>query len=104
MDTLANSIPKQGQALADKATDKANQVLGEAVPILKSTANQARAIGRQGIDAVTDAVSQARDVASDASDSIIAYTKKNPATALAIAAATGVVLYAAIKVYMSRRD
>jgi ElaB/YqjD/DUF883 family membrane-anchored ribosome-binding protein len=104
MDTLANNLPKQGQALADKATDKANQVLAEAAPMLKSTVSQARAIGRQGVDAVTDAVSQARDAASDASESIIAYTKKNPATALAIAAATGVVLYAAIKVFMSRRD
>jgi ElaB/YqjD/DUF883 family membrane-anchored ribosome-binding protein len=100
MDTLVNSLPKQGQALADKA----NQVLGEAAPILKSTANQARALGRQSIDAVTDVVSQARDAASDASDSIIAYTKKNPATALAIAAATGVVIYAGIKVLTSRRD
>ena len=104
MDTMANSLPKQGQALADKAADKANQVIGEAAPILKSGVNQARAIGRQGMDAMSDAVAQARDAASDASDSIIAYTKKNPATALAIAAATGVVLYAAIKVFMSRRD
>jgi ElaB/YqjD/DUF883 family membrane-anchored ribosome-binding protein len=104
MDTLANSLPKQGQALADKATDKANQVIGEAAPIVKSTVNQARAMGRQGVDAATEMLNQARDAASDASDSIIAYTKKNPATALAIAAATGVVLYAAIKVFMSRRD
>jgi ElaB/YqjD/DUF883 family membrane-anchored ribosome-binding protein len=104
MENLVNSLPKQGQALADKAADKANQVLSDAAPILKTTSNQARAIGRQGLDAVTDAVSYARDAASDASDSIIAYTKKNPATALAIAAATGVVLYAAIKILSSRRD
>jgi ElaB/YqjD/DUF883 family membrane-anchored ribosome-binding protein len=104
MDTLANSLPKQGQALADKATDKANQVLNDAAPLLKSTAGQARALGRQGVDAVSNAVGQARDAAVDASDSIIAYTKKNPATALAIAAATGVVIYAAIKVLTSRRD
>jgi ElaB/YqjD/DUF883 family membrane-anchored ribosome-binding protein len=103
MDTLANSLPKQGQALADKATDKANQVLNDAAPVLRSTVNQARALGRQGVDAVSGVVSQARDVAADASDSIIAYTKKNPATALAIAAATGVAIYAAIKVLTSRR-
>ena len=104
MDNLANSLPKQGQALADKAADKANQVLNDAAPVLKSTASQARALGRQGVDAVSDVVGQARDAAADATDSIIAYTKKNPATALAIAAATGVVIYAAIKVLTSRRD
>jgi ElaB/YqjD/DUF883 family membrane-anchored ribosome-binding protein len=104
MESLVNNLPKQGQALADKAADKANQVLSDAAPILKATANQARSISRQGLDAVTDAVAQARDAASDASDSIIAYTKKNPATALAIAAATGVVLYAAIRIFASRRD
>jgi ElaB/YqjD/DUF883 family membrane-anchored ribosome-binding protein len=104
MNTSVNHLPKQSQALADKATDKANQVLSDAAPMIKSTVNQARAIGQQGIDAVTDMVSQARDAASDATDSIVAYTKKNPATALAIAAAAGAVLYAAIKVISSRRD
>jgi ElaB/YqjD/DUF883 family membrane-anchored ribosome-binding protein len=104
MDTLVNHLSKQSHALADKATDTAHQVLSDAAPMIKRTANQARAIGQQGIDAVTDMVGQARDAASDASDSIVAYTRKNPATALAIAAAAGAVLYAAIKVMTSRRD
>jgi hypothetical protein len=49
-------------------------------------------------------VSQARDAASDASDSIIDYTKKNPITALAIAAASGALLYAAVKALLPSRD
>ena len=61
MESLVNNLPKQGQALADKTADKANQVLSDAAPILKTTANQARALGRQGLDAVTDAVAGRRD-------------------------------------------
>jgi cobalamin biosynthesis protein CbiD len=62
-----------------------------------SGAARAQAMGRQGIDAITDMASQARDAVSDASDSVIAYTKKNPVKALVIAGAFGALLYAVLK-------
>jgi ElaB/YqjD/DUF883 family membrane-anchored ribosome-binding protein len=91
--TSVDGIVKQGQALADKAADKAANLRG-----------QARTFGNQGIDAVSGALSQARDAASDASDSIVAYTQKNPVKALAIAAASGALLYAVTKALRPTRD
>jgi ElaB/YqjD/DUF883 family membrane-anchored ribosome-binding protein len=99
-----NNIVKQGQTLANKAADKADDLRSDAMPAVKKATNQARTIGQQGIDAVSDAFSQARDAASDASDSIVAYTKKNPVKALAIAAASGALLYALTKALSPNRD
>jgi hypothetical protein len=56
------------------------------------------------MDTISDMASQARDVASNASDSIVAYTKNNPVKALAIAVASGALLYAAIKALTPSRD
>jgi len=56
------------------------------------------------LGAINDIAAQARDAAANAADSIVSYTKRNPATALAIAAASGVVLYAAIRALRSSRD
>jgi hypothetical protein len=72
--------------------------------MIRKAAGQAQAVGKQGIDAITDAASQVSEAASNASVSIVAYTKKNPATALAIAAASGALLYALIKALTSRRE
>ena len=57
-----------------------------------------------GIDAITDMAGQVGDMASNASDSIVAYTKKNSVMALGIAAAAGALLYAAIKSLTPSRD
>jgi ElaB/YqjD/DUF883 family membrane-anchored ribosome-binding protein len=124
--SVASSFAKTGQALADKAADKAQgslrvaqntakdagELLSSKLEDIRSDAGtavsrgsrRAQSIGKQGLDAITDAASQARDVASNASDSIMAYTKKNPIKALAIAAAAGAVLYAAIKSLSPSRD
>lgn len=102
--TSVDSLVKQGHTLADKAADKVAEARDDAGPLLKKATNQARTIGKQGIDAVNDALSQARNTASDASESIAAYTKKNPVKALAIAASAGALLYAAIKALMPSRD
>ena len=80
--STTSSFAKTGQALADKAAAKAQSEL----------------------DTMTEMAGQARDVASNASDSIAAYTKKNPVKALAIAAASGALLYAVIKALSPSRD
>ena len=79
--TVTGNFAKTSQALADKATDKL-----------------------QGFDAVSDIAVQARDMVADTADSIVSYTKRNPVQALAIAAASGALIYVAIKALRSYRD
>ena len=104
MEASINSLSKQGQVLADKAKDKMEELRSEAAPLIKKAADQAQSMGKQGMAIVSDMAGQARDVAADASDSIVRYTKKNPVKALAIAAASGALLYAVIKAMTPRRD
>jgi ElaB/YqjD/DUF883 family membrane-anchored ribosome-binding protein len=121
-----SGFAKTGQTLADKATDKVqsgvrvaqdtardagnilstklDDVRSEAGTVVKAASSRVQSMGKQGLDAISDAVGQARDMASDASDSVIAFTKKNPVTALAIAAASGALLYAVIKASIPSRD
>jgi ElaB/YqjD/DUF883 family membrane-anchored ribosome-binding protein len=103
VDSIDN-LTKQGQALADRAVETADELRTGAAPLLKKATGQAQALGKQGIDAVSDMAQQVRDTAADASGSIIAYTKKQPATALAIAAASGALLFALLKMLTPSRD
>jgi ElaB/YqjD/DUF883 family membrane-anchored ribosome-binding protein len=89
-----------GNVLSSKLED----VRSDAGTAVRTGTRRIQSMGKQGLDAITDAVGQARDIASDASDSVVAYTKKNPFTALAIAAASGALLYAAVKALLPSRD
>jgi ElaB/YqjD/DUF883 family membrane-anchored ribosome-binding protein len=124
--STTSNFAKTGQGLADKAADKAQSGIQGAQDTVKDVGNalsgkiedvrseagtavnrgskRVQSMGKQGLDAITDMASQARDVASNASESIVAYTKKNPVKALAIAAASGALLYAAIKALSPSRD
>jgi ElaB/YqjD/DUF883 family membrane-anchored ribosome-binding protein len=124
--TVAGNFTRTSQALADKATDKvqagihsaqesakdagdalsskAAAVHNKAVPIMRNASGRVQSTVRQSLGAINDIAGQAREAAVNAADSIVSYTKKNPATALAIAAASGVVLYAAIRALRSSRD
>jgi hypothetical protein len=124
--TLAGSFAKTTQALAEKAADRAQSNIRVAQDSAKDIGNvlssgledvrtkagtavrrgsrRAQSMGKQGLDAVTDMASQARDVASNGSESIVAYTRNNPVKALAIAAASGALLFAAIKSLSLSRD
>ncbi len=124
--SATGSFAKTTQALADKAADKAQSGMRAAQDTAKSAGNilssqledvrsqagtvvsrgskRAQSMGKQGFDAITDMASQAREAASNASDSIVAYTKQNPVKALAIAAASGALLYAAIKTLSASRE
>jgi ElaB/YqjD/DUF883 family membrane-anchored ribosome-binding protein len=124
--SVAGNFAKTSQALADKATDKvqagirsAQQSVQEAgdslssrvtdahdkaVPAIRKASGLARSTAQQGFDAVSDMASQARDMATSAADSIVSYTKRNPLQALAIAAASGALLYVAMKALRSYRD
>jgi ElaB/YqjD/DUF883 family membrane-anchored ribosome-binding protein len=124
--TVADSFAKTAKALADKAANKAQagihgaqesvkvgrnglsskvgDVHDKAVPVIVEAAGRAQSRAQQSFDAISDIADQARDMAASATDSIVSYTKKNPVKALAIAAASGAVLYAAIRTFRSYRD
>ena len=98
--SITGNLSKYGQTIADKVDD----LRGDAAPALKKAVSRAQSMSRQGIDTISDMASQARDAASNASDSLVTYTRKNPVTALAIAVASGALLYAAVKAFTSSRD
>jgi ElaB/YqjD/DUF883 family membrane-anchored ribosome-binding protein len=124
--SAAGSFAKTSQSLADKATDKVQagirsaqqsakdagdalaskvtDVHDKAVPAIRSASGRAQSTIQQGFDAVSDIADQARDMAANTADSIIRYTKRNPVQALAVAAASGALLYVAIKALRSYRD
>jgi ElaB/YqjD/DUF883 family membrane-anchored ribosome-binding protein len=92
-------------ATADNLAQKAQGAAGKAADMtIRKVGARAKATANQGFDAIGDIADQARDMAANATDSVVSYTKKNPLTALAIAAASGAVLYAALKTYRSFRD
>ena len=82
------------EMVADSAASTPAQ---SAEPVAAASNDKAAAKAQSELDTMTEMAGQARDVASNASDSIAAYTKKNPVKALAIAAASGALLYAVIK-------
>lgn len=120
------SFAKTSQALADKANDKvqtgirsaqqsaketgdslsskASEVHDKAVPAIRNASNRAQSAMQQSFDTVSDIAGQARDMAASTADSIVSYTKRKPVQALAIAAASGALLYVAIKALRSYRD
>jgi ElaB/YqjD/DUF883 family membrane-anchored ribosome-binding protein len=124
--SLTSSLAKSGRTLADKAADKVQSgvriaretakdagdalssnledVRSEAGAVVNTGLRRAQATGRQSLDAITDAVGQAYDAALNASDAIVSYTKKNPLKSLAIAAASGALLYTVIKASSPSRD
>jgi ElaB/YqjD/DUF883 family membrane-anchored ribosome-binding protein len=98
--SITGNLAKNAQTIADKFDD----LRGDAAPALKKAVSRAQSMSRQGIDAISDMAIQARDTASNASDSLVAYTGKNPVTALAIAVASGALLYAAVKALIPSRE
>jgi ElaB/YqjD/DUF883 family membrane-anchored ribosome-binding protein len=124
--TVTGNFAKTSQALADKATDKVQagirsaqqsaketgdslsskvtEVHDKAVPVIRNASNRAQSAMQQSFDTVSDIAGQARDMAASTADSIVSYTKRNPVQALAIAAASGALLYVAIKALRSYRD
>jgi ElaB/YqjD/DUF883 family membrane-anchored ribosome-binding protein len=124
--SAAGNFGKTSQALADKASDKiqagirsaqqsakdagdslaskVSEVHDKAVPVIRNAGSRAQSTLQQGFDTVSDIAGQARDMAATTADSIVSYTKRNPVQALAIAAASGALLYVAIKALRSYRD
>jgi ElaB/YqjD/DUF883 family membrane-anchored ribosome-binding protein len=117
--SITNDFVKTSQAIADRAADKmqgvgrdaqhaakeagarlsthVDELRSNAAPVLKKLADRTQSMRKQGMNVVSDAASQA-------SDTIITYTKQNPAKALVIAAASGALLLALAKLLNPMRD
>jgi ElaB/YqjD/DUF883 family membrane-anchored ribosome-binding protein len=123
--SISNSLVTGSQKIADKTADKVQtgirdardaaeeagstlsikveDLRSDAGPAIQRVIGRVQSVSRQSVDAIGDMASTVRDAASNTSDAIVAYTKKNPANALAIAAASGALLYAVIKALRSSR-
>jgi ElaB/YqjD/DUF883 family membrane-anchored ribosome-binding protein len=124
--SITGNLSKNGQTIADRAagkvqdgirdglatakdagnalSNKVDDVRSEAGPTLTKAVGRAQSMGRQGMDAVSDAAQRARDFSVNASDAIIGYTKDNPLKALLIAAASGAAVLGLIQVLRASRD
>ena len=99
---------RSAEEFVSDATDAVSQaargVQIDAAPHIRNSAHRAKSTAQRAIDAASDITQEMRDRAVDTSDSIVEYTKQNPVKALAIAAASGALLYMAIKSLRSYRD
>jgi ElaB/YqjD/DUF883 family membrane-anchored ribosome-binding protein len=113
--TTPANFAKMSQSLADTTTDKAyagirgaqdsvKDAADKAAPLIRKAGDRAQSTMRQGFDAINDFAGQARDAATSATDSVVGYTKANPLKALAIAAASGALIYTAIRSLRTFRD
>jgi ElaB/YqjD/DUF883 family membrane-anchored ribosome-binding protein len=117
-----NDFSKQGQDLADKATNtvqagiqdakrtvnraadqlssKADQLRSETKPLIKKATQQTNAIAQS----VSDATQRVRTAASQASESVTEYARENPVKAILIAAASGAVVATLLHTISRSRD
>jgi ElaB/YqjD/DUF883 family membrane-anchored ribosome-binding protein len=97
---METTTSNHGQDLADAAKARVGRFANSAA---QRAGAEAKSLGDR-LDSVTDMASQACDAVSNASSTIAEYTKKNPAKALGIAAAVGIVAYALIRQLTPSRD
>jgi ElaB/YqjD/DUF883 family membrane-anchored ribosome-binding protein len=108
MNTTSNDLAKQGQDFIDKTADKVNGDIRNARQTAnklgETAAEQAQTIVGRGIDSAKAAAQQVRDSATQASESVVTYTKENPVKAILIAAATGALLVTLFKALSRSRE
>jgi ElaB/YqjD/DUF883 family membrane-anchored ribosome-binding protein len=101
---LSKGARDSGSRAKDTVSAMAEDLQSGAGPLIRDTARRAKSTAQQTFAAAGDIADQARDMAVNAIDSVVKYTKQNPVKALAVAAASGALLYAAIKALRSYRD
>jgi ElaB/YqjD/DUF883 family membrane-anchored ribosome-binding protein len=109
--SITGNLPKNGQALADRAAGKvqdgirdAQQTAKDAGNALSNKVDDLRSEAGPTLTKVVSRAQRARDFSANAADSIIGYTKENPLKALLIAAASGAALFGLIKLIKASRD
>jgi hypothetical protein len=89
--------------LRDSASDALDQVRRAAGPTIKEGKRQGGVLLDQGGELVDTVSTRASEIAVDLGKSMIAFTKKNPFTALLLAVGAGALLISAAKSIQSRR-
>jgi hypothetical protein len=89
--------------LRDSASDALDQLQRAAAPALKGGKRQAGALLDQGGELIDTVSTRASETAADLGKGLIAYTRKNPLTALLLALGAGALLVGAAKALQSRR-
>ena len=100
MATTADNLQKRGLAATKKARGAASKVRGDAAPLIGRVSGQAW----EGVERGLQKARRARDASVKASKTVVAYTRKKPIRALAIAAASGALLHAALNVLRPSRE
>lgn len=125
-DNKIKPLVQQGQAVADKAANTANdaisstqQTAGRVMDKVADKVDDARSHLKPTLDSVSDSVSSAmekarvalhdatdqlRVQAQKASDAAVMYTKDEPIKAMLIASATGALLIALVSMMVRTRD
>jgi hypothetical protein len=96
--TSANS-----DSIRDSASDALDQFQRAAAPAIKEGQRQARVLVDQSGELIDTVSDHARETVADLGKSLIAYTKKNPVSALLLAVGVGALLVGATKTWQSRR-
>ena len=121
-----DNFGKHGQEFADKTADKlqsairnakdsangASDKLSESVENVRRSAgqfigkaaDQAQAAARQAMDSLNAATQKVRATASDVGDSVVSYTRDNPATTILISAAVGALIATVVSTLLPSRD
>jgi len=89
--------------LRDSASDALDQLQRAAAPVLKEGKRQAGALLDQGGELIDTVSTRASETAADLGKGLIAYTRKNPLTALLLAVGAGALVVSAAKTLQSRR-
>jgi hypothetical protein len=89
--------------LRDAASDALDQFQRAAAPAIKEGKRQAGVLLDQSGDLIDNVSARAGETAAELGKGIIAYTKKNPLTALLLAIGAGALLISAAKSMQPRR-
>jgi ElaB/YqjD/DUF883 family membrane-anchored ribosome-binding protein len=87
----------------DSASDVLDQVQRAAAPAIKEGKRQAGTLIDQSGKLMEAVSTRAGETAADLGKNLVAYTKKNPITALVLAVGTGALLIGVTKFMQSRR-
>ena len=89
--------------LRDSASEALDQLQRAAAPTIQEGKRQAGALLDQSSELIDRVSTRASETAADLGKAIIAYTKKNPFTALLLAVGAGALLISVTKSMQSRR-
>jgi hypothetical protein len=91
------------ETLCNSALDAIDDLKGATSPVIKEGKRQAGMLRDQSNELIDTVTSRAGETAAELGNSLIAYTKQNPLTALLLAVGAGALLITAAKSVKSRR-